>query len=45
MTDKMDGFLMDIEATEQDKLRSLFPQGFTDGEHVILYHFGKLWSV
>ena len=30
--EKMDGLSMDIELAEQDKLRSLFPQCFTDGK-------------
>ena len=30
--EKMNGLSMDIEAAEQDKLRSLFPQCFTDGK-------------
>lgn len=30
--EKMDGLSMDIELTEQDKLRSLFPQCVVDGK-------------
>jgi adenine-specific DNA-methyltransferase len=32
MTDKLDGFTMDIEATEREKLRSVFPQCFIEGK-------------
>lgn len=32
MTDKLDGFSMDISAAEQDKLRAVFPQCFVEGK-------------
>ena len=32
MTDKLDGFSMDIAAAEQDKLRTVFPQCFVEGK-------------
>lgn len=30
MTDKMDGFSMDIEQAQRDKLQAVFPECFTE---------------
>ena len=46
--DKMDGLSLDIETVEQDKLRTIFPQCFTDGrldERKLLQLLGTFNSI